>query len=46
MKNEQITIYTAIDELQRNFKKLNDIYFGGELEKPVITILTAKKRAM
>ena len=40
MKNEQITIYTAIDELQRNFKKLNDIYFGSQLEKPVITILT------
>lgn len=40
MKNEQITIYTAIDELQRNFKKLNEIYFNGELEKPVITILT------
>ena len=43
MKNEQITIYTAIDELQRNFKKLNDIYFGGKLEKPVITILTDNK---
>lgn len=40
MKTEQITIYTAIDELQRTFKKLNDIYFGGKLEKPVITILT------
>jgi len=40
MKNEQITIYTAIDELQRNFKKLNQIYFDGKLEKPVITILT------
>ena len=40
MKNEQITIYTAIDELQRNFRKLNDIYFEGKLEKPVITILT------
>jgi hypothetical protein len=40
MKNEQITIYTAIDELQRNFKRLNEIYFEGQLEKPVITILT------
>ena len=40
MKNEQITIFSAIDELQRNFKKLNEVYFNGELEKPVITILT------
>ena len=40
MKNEQITIFSAIDELQRNFKKLNEIYFNSELEKPVITILT------
>ena len=37
--NGQVTIQSAIDELQRNFRKLNDIYFGGELEKPVITIL-------
>jgi len=29
----------AIDELQRNFKKLNDIYFNSKLlERPVITI--------
>ena len=40
MKNEQITIYTAIDELQRNFRKLNELYFEGLLEKPVITLLT------
>ena len=43
MKNEQITIFSAIDELQRNFKRLNEIYFNGELEKPVITILTDNK---
>jgi len=43
MKNEQITIFSAIDELQRNFKKLNDIYFNSQLEKPVITILTDNK---
>ena len=43
MKNEQITIYTAIDELQRNFRKLNEIYFNNTLEKPVITILTDNK---
>ena len=34
------TIQSAIDELQRNFKKLNEIYFNSELEKPVITILS------
>ena len=39
-KNGQVTIYSAIDELQRNFKMLNEKYFNGELEKPVITILT------
>ena len=38
--NGQITIQSAIDELQRNFKKLNEKYFNGELERPVITILT------
>jgi len=38
--NGQVTIYSAIDELQRNFKLLNDTYFSGELEKPVITIQT------
>jgi len=36
----QITIQSAIDELQRNFKKLNEIYFNDKLERPVITILT------
>ncbi|MDR1409932.1 MAG: SprT-like domain-containing protein [Oscillospiraceae bacterium] len=36
----QITIQSAIDELQRMFKLLNARYFGGELERPVITILT------
>ena len=38
--NGQITIQSAIDELQRNFKMLNEVYFSGELERPVITILT------
>ena len=37
--NGQVTIQSAIDELQRNFKRLNEVYFGGELERPVITIL-------
>jgi len=39
MKGE-ITIQSAIDELQRMFKLLNKTYFGNELERPVITILT------
>jgi hypothetical protein len=38
--NGKITIQSAIDELQRNFKRLNEIYFNVELERPVITILT------
>ena len=41
--NGKITIQSAIDELQRNFKRLNEIYFNGELERPVITILTDNK---
>ena len=36
----QVTIQSAIDELQRMFKLLNATYFNGELERPVITILT------
>ena len=36
----QVTIQSAIDELQRMFKLLNVTYFGGELERPVITIHT------
>jgi len=36
----QVTIQSAIDELQRMFKLLNATYFNNELERPVITILT------
>ena len=36
----QVTIQSAIDELQRMFKLLNATYFDNELERPVITILT------
>lgn len=36
----KITLQSAIDELQRSFKWLNERYFSGELERPVITILT------
>ena len=39
MKGE-VTIQSAIDELSRMFKFLNAHYFGGILERPVITILT------
>jgi len=37
--NGEITIQSAIDELQRAFKLLNERYFNNGLEKPVITIL-------
>jgi hypothetical protein len=36
----QITIQSAIDELQRMFRLLNSTYFNDELERPVITVLT------
>jgi predicted SprT family Zn-dependent metalloprotease len=36
----QITLQSAIDELQRMFRLLNKTYFNGELERPVIAILT------
>jgi len=39
----QVTIQSAIDELQRMFKLLNATYFNNELERPVITILTDNK---
>ena len=39
----QVTIQSAIDELQRMFKLLNATYFNNELERPVITILTDYK---
>ena len=39
----QVTIQSAIDELQRMFKLLNSTYFNNELERPVITILTDNK---
>ena len=39
----QVTIQSAIDELQRMFKLLNATYFDDELERPVITILTDYK---
>jgi len=34
----EVTIMSAIDELQRMFRKLNEKYFDNELEKVIITI--------
>jgi len=36
----EITIMSAVDELQRMFRKLNEKYFYNELEQPIITIQT------
>lgn len=35
-----ITIKPAIEELNRFFLMLNEVYFNGELEKPIITLNT------
>ena len=40
MKNHEVTIMSAVDELQRAFRALNARYFAGELEKCIITIQT------
>lgn len=40
MKKHEITILSAVDELQRTFRGLNEKYFAGELQKPIITIQT------
>jgi len=36
----KVTIQSAIDELQRMFKLLNEKYFNNELERPVIALHT------
>lgn len=36
----EVTIMSAVDELQRTFRALNEKYFDGELEKTIITIQT------
>lgn len=43
-KRYQVTIMSAVDELQRAFRGLNKEYFGGELEDVIITIQTDPKR--
>lgn len=40
----QVTIMSAIDELQRAYRMLNDKYFDNELEPVIITIQTDAKR--
>lgn len=40
MKNHEVTILSAVDELQRAYKALNTKYFAGQLEKTIITIQT------
>lgn len=44
-KRYQVTIMSAIDELQRIFRGLNKLYFNGELEDVIITIQTDPRRA-
>lgn len=40
----QVTIMSAVDELQRSFRSLNNLYFAGQLEDVIITIQTDPKR--
>lgn len=44
-KRYQVTIMSAVDELQRAFRGLNRLYFNGELEDVIITIQTDPRRA-
>ncbi len=39
-KQYEVTILSAVDELQRMYRKLNSYYFNNELEKVIITIQT------
>lgn len=40
MKSHEVTILSAVDELQRAYKALNIKYFSGQLEKTIITVQT------
>lgn len=40
MGKHEVTILSAVDELQRMFKGLNALFFDNELEKVIITIQT------
>lgn len=44
-KRYQVTIMSAVDELQRSFRGLNKLYFNGELEDVIITIQTDPRKA-
>ena len=41
----EVTILSAVDELQRTYKALNAKYFGNKLEKVIITIQTDSSRS-
>lgn len=41
----EVTIMSAVDELQRAFRGLNKLYFADELEKCIITIQTDSSRS-
>lgn len=43
-KRYQVTIMSAIDELQRSFRSLNKLYYNGELEDVIITIQTDPRK--
>lgn len=43
-KRYQVTIMSAIDELQRCFRGLNKLYFNNELEDVIITIQTDPRK--
>ena len=40
----QVTIMSAVDELQRAFRGLNKLYYNGELEDVIISIQTDPRR--
>lgn len=44
-KKYQVTIMSAVDELQRAYRGLNTLYFDGKLEDVIITIQTDPRRA-
>lgn len=44
-KRYQVTIMSAVDELQRAFRGLNKLYFQSQLEDVIITIQTDPRRA-
>ena len=41
----EVTLLSAVDELQREYKALNQLYFNGQLEQCIITIQTDASRS-